>query len=103
MAGGHVGYAPDMDQILLPVLVLAVICALAWFGYKTIVARGSDTDSSDNVPKQPERDERPLGDTPEAHDEINPHDLPLSHPGREEAEDMAGGAEGTTRGPLPGG
>ena len=48
-------------------------------------------------------DETPLGDTPEAHDEINPHDLPLDHPGREEAEEMAGGDEGTTRGPLAGG
>ena len=46
-------------------------------------------------------DETPLGDTPEAHDEINPHDLPLDHPGREEAEEMAGGSDGTTRGPLP--
>ena len=43
-------------------------------------------------------DERPLGDTPEAHDEINPHDIPLGNPGRREAERLAGGEEGTTRG-----
>ena len=43
-------------------------------------------------------DERPLGDTPEAHDEINPHDIPLDNPGRQEAERLAGGREGTTRG-----
>ena len=43
-------------------------------------------------------DETPLGDTPEAHDEISPHDLPLDHPGREEAEQQAGGDEGETRG-----
>jgi hypothetical protein len=43
-------------------------------------------------------DERPLGDTPEAHDEINPHDIPLDNPGRREAERLAGGEEGTTRG-----
>ena len=43
-------------------------------------------------------DETPAGDTPEAHDEISPHDLPLDHPGRDEAERMAGGGEGTTRG-----
>ena len=36
--------------------------------------------------------------TPEAHDEISPHDLPLDHPGREEAEHQAGGEEGETRG-----
>ena len=45
-------------------------------------------------------DETPLGDTPEAHDEISPHDLPPDHPGREEAERLAGGVEGTTRGNI---
>jgi len=43
-------------------------------------------------------DETPAGDTPEAHDEINPHDLPPDHPGRHEAEVQAGGEGGTTRG-----
>lgn len=43
-------------------------------------------------------DETPAGDTPEAHDEISPHDLPPDHPGRPEAERLAGGEEGTTRG-----
>jgi hypothetical protein len=38
------------------------------------------------------------GDTPEAHDEINPHDLPPDHPGRHAAEGQAGGEDGTTRG-----
>jgi hypothetical protein len=43
-------------------------------------------------------DETPAGDTPEAHDEINPHDLPPDHPGRHAAETQAGGEGGTTRG-----
>ena len=43
-------------------------------------------------------EERPLGDTPEAHDEINPHDIPKDSPGRQEAERLAGGEDGTTRG-----
>jgi len=43
-------------------------------------------------------DETPAGDTPEAHDEITPHDLPLDHPGRDEAERLAGGEDGETRG-----
>ena len=43
-------------------------------------------------------DERPAGDTPEAHDEISPRDLPVDHPGRQEAERLAGGLDGTTRG-----
>lgn len=41
-------------------------------------------------------DETPLGDTPEAHDEIIPEDLPKGHPGRQAAERQAAG--GTTRG-----
>ena len=40
----------------------------------------------------------PLGDTPEAHDEITPHDLPLDHPGREEAERLAQAGGGSTKG-----
>jgi hypothetical protein len=39
-----------------------------------------------------------LGDTPEAHDELSPVDLPPDHPGRQEAERQAGGAGGTTEG-----
>jgi hypothetical protein len=42
-------------------------------------------------------EETDLGDTPEAHDEISPHDLPKDHPGRREAERQAD-EEGTTRG-----
>jgi hypothetical protein len=33
--------------------------------------------------------ETAAGDTPEAHDEINPHDLPRDHPGRQAAEAQA--------------
>jgi hypothetical protein len=44
-------------------------------------------------------DQTPLGDTPEAHDEISPHDLPPGHPARKEAERQASsGADDTTRG-----
>jgi hypothetical protein len=45
-------------------------------------------------------DETPLGDTPEAHDEISPHDLPKDHPGRRAAEEQAGGEGGTTQGDV---
>lgn len=38
-------------------------------------------------------DVRPAGDTPEVHDEINPHDLPIDHPGRQAAEEQAAGRE----------
>jgi hypothetical protein len=43
-------------------------------------------------------DETPAGDTPEAHDEISPHDLPKDHPGRRAAEELAEQEGGTTRG-----
>jgi hypothetical protein len=43
-------------------------------------------------------EETPLGDTSEAHDEISPHDLPPSHPGRHAAEEQAAEGGGVTRG-----
>jgi hypothetical protein len=43
-------------------------------------------------------DETPLGDSPEAHDEIIPEDLPKDHPGRREAEREAAEGDGTVRG-----
>ena len=46
----------------------------------------------------PPDDETAAGDTPEAHDEISPLDLPPDHPGRKEAERQSGGVEGTTEG-----
>jgi hypothetical protein len=45
-------------------------------------------------------DQTPLGDTPEAHDEISPHDLPIGHPGRQAAEEQAAAGDGTTRGDI---
>ena len=86
-------------DILIPVLILLVILVIAGVAFRMITQRGgSDQDSTSNFPNQEPRDERPLGDTPEAHDEINPHDIPLDNPGRKEAERLAGGREGTTRG-----
>jgi hypothetical protein len=43
-------------------------------------------------------DQTPLGDTPEAHDEISPHDLPPDHPARPAAEEQAAEHGGVTRG-----
>ena len=62
-------------------------------------------DRSDEVPSAHLEgdDDRPLGDTAEAHDEISPHDLPVGHPGRPAAERQAGGEYGTTRGNPEGG
>ena len=57
-----------------------------------------DSEASEPLGPLTPDDETALGDTPEAHDEISPHDLPLDHPGRDEAERRAGGDEGTTEG-----
>jgi len=45
-------------------------------------------------------DESDLGDTPEAHDEIIPQDLPKGHPGRQEAERQAAEGDGTVKGNM---
>ena len=57
-----------------------------------------DEEASEPLGPMTPDDQTPLGDTAEAHDEISPHDLPPGHPGRQEAERLAGGDEGTTRG-----
>jgi hypothetical protein len=57
-----------------------------------------DKDADEPLGPMTPDDETELGDTPEAHDEISPHDLPLDHPGREQAEELAGGDAGTTTG-----
>jgi hypothetical protein len=56
-----------------------------------------DDDAQEPLGPMTPDDETDLGDTPEAHDEISPHDLPKDHPGRRAAEREAG-EEGTTRG-----
>jgi hypothetical protein len=57
-----------------------------------------DSEASEPLGPVTPDDETALGDTPEAHDEITPHDLPLDHPGRDEAERQAGSGGGTVRG-----
>ncbi len=94
---------------LIPVLILALL-VFAYAGAnrlltKRIIKRDGSmgnamSDADDPVPSAhlvPDST-TPLGDTPEAHDEISPHDLPLEHPGRQAAEAKAGGLEGTTEG-----
>jgi hypothetical protein len=40
-------------------------------------------------PMTPDEDTA-VGDTPEAHDEVSPHDLPKDHPGRRAVEEKTG-------------
>lgn len=89
----------------IPVLILTVICLAAALAYRVVAGRarggsGSDADSESNFPRQEARFSRPLGDTPEAHDELSVHDMPLDNPGREKVEEIAEGNEQTTRGRI---
>ncbi|MCW3010869.1 MAG: hypothetical protein JWO90_1273 [Solirubrobacterales bacterium] len=101
--------ATGEPSYLIPVVILAVL-VLAYAAFnrmltKRIISRDGSmenamSDSDDPVPSAhliPDS-ETPLGDTPEAHDEISPHDLPVDHPGRKAAEEQAGDLEGTTSG-----
>jgi hypothetical protein len=87
-----------------PLLILLVLCLAVAVAYRLVAGSNRDeADHTDSVPKQAATRVRPLGDTPEAHDEISPHDLPLGSPGRRAAERQAGGLHGTTRGHRQGG
>jgi hypothetical protein len=82
-----------------PLLILFALCVAVAVVYRLVA--GSNRDDAyhnDSVPKQPATRSRPLGDTPEAHDELSPHDIPLYSPARRAAERQAGGLAGTTRG-----
>jgi hypothetical protein len=99
----------------------AVVCLLAGLWPMTAVAlwiansrnkttgageTPDDQSAADDAAMAPgigAEDERPLGDTPEAHDEISPHDLPKGHPGRRAAERLAENREGATCGHAEGG
>jgi len=56
-----------MATILIAVVIIAALVA-GWFLISAVARRTA------------------AGDTPEAHDEINPHDMPRGHPGRPAAE-----------------
>ncbi len=91
-----VAWAAMGAEVAIPITILAVICAVVAIVYRTAQTRGAETaaDSTEGgLPTLPTDQGRPLGDTPDAHDEINPHDLPPDHPGRHAAEEMAQGGE----------
>ena len=101
--------ATGEPTFLIPVLILAVLVGAYALVNRVLTKRltrrtgsleSAMSDADDPVPSAhlfPDS-ETPLGDTPEAHDEISPHDIPIGHPGREEAERQAGGLKGTTSG-----
>jgi hypothetical protein len=101
-------------SFLIAAVIIAALVA-GWFLVSTVLRRNvaarhdsiedAMSDESEPLPSShliPD-DRTAAGDTPEAHDEINPHDIPRGHPGRRAAEDQAEeepGDEGagTTRG-----
>jgi hypothetical protein len=77
-------------------------CVASHKGYAEVMTEHDppphdDTADESLGPLTPD-DETPAGDTPEAHDELSPVDLPPDHPGRREAERQSGGIGGTTEG-----
>lgn len=87
-----------------PLLILFALCLAVAVVYRRIArSNRDDADHTDSFPKQPATRSRPLGDTPEAHDELSPRDIPLGSPARRAAEEQAGGLAGTTRGNRHGG
>ena len=85
----------------------AVVLAMALAREKSVAEGGRVRDATaedhgDPFPGLGLDDETAVGDTPDAHDEITPHDVPKDHPSRREAERQAGGPHGTTRGSVPG-
>src|SRR3954447_8394214 len=89
-----------MATILIAVVIIAALVA-GWFLVNSVARKrvterhGSieDAMSDENEPLPSSHlipdNETAAGDTPEAHDEINPHDIPPGHPGREAAEKQA--------------
>ncbi|HEV3001808.1 MAG TPA: hypothetical protein VGW75_13795 [Solirubrobacteraceae bacterium] len=94
-----VAWAAMGPEVAIPITILAVICSVVALAYRTLGtgSRAKAADSTEGgLPTLAAEESRPLGDTPDAHDEINPHDLPPDHPGRHEAERMAQGDGGTS-------
>jgi hypothetical protein len=91
---------PRSMTILIAVLIIAAlivaIVAVNGIMRRSVTARHDsieDAMSDENEPVPSAHlipdNETAAGDTPEAHDEINPHDLPPDHPGRRAAEEQA--------------
>jgi hypothetical protein len=106
IAGEPVWIVPG---VILAAIVLAYAAFNDALSRRQLAAHDGDPlavqrDNEDPIPSThliPD-DETAAGDTPEAHDEISPHDLPIDHPGRQEAEAQAGGPGGTTTGNAEG-
>jgi hypothetical protein len=99
-AGSDAGVATALAGII-PMTAAAIVVAAT--RAKSAAPAAALEDHTDPAPGVPADDVRPLGDTPEAHDEVIPEDLPPAHPGRKAAEAQAEAQGGTTRGHREGG
>ena len=73
---------------VVPVLVLFGVVAVGFAGHLGLRKHVENTDGDTALPAShlEAEDETALGGTPEAHEDLSPHDLPVDHPGRQEAE-----------------
>ena len=100
LAGGQFA----IPIVILGAIVVAFIALNGLLSRRTLDRHGGDpeaaeSDASGGIPSAHLiTDDRPLGDTAQAHDEISPHDLPRDSPGRRAAERQAARRGGTTRG-----
>jgi hypothetical protein len=83
---GSAGFAV-LAVVALAALALSIDAMLA---RRSRVARGAGEGKDSALPLTHVEgdDERPLGDSPDLHDEIGPHDIPLENPARHEIERM---------------
>jgi hypothetical protein len=103
-AGALAGAQYAIPIVMLGVLVLGFLAFNALLAKRELARHGGDAEAArsaggDDLPAAhliP--DDRPLGDTSEAHDEISPHDLPKDSPGRRAAEQQAARRDGVTHG-----
>ena len=108
-AGVLAGAAFAVPIVILAALVLGFLALNNLLARRSLARHGGDPDAAvdDGDDALPAAhvipDDRPLGDTAEAHDEISPHDLPKGSPARRTAEAQAAHRGGTTRGHVNGG
>lgn len=109
-AGAFVGPGAGIATLLAGAVPLTAVAI--WVAHTRAKTAGDDErrfrdaeaeDHEDPVPGIGFDATRPLGDTPAAHDEIIPEDLPKDHPGRHAAEEQARALGGATPGHAEGG
>jgi hypothetical protein len=109
-AGAFAGPAEALATLLAGAIPLTAVSI--WVAHMRAATAGRDRDRfhdaaaedhEDPVPAVGLEATRPMGDTPAAHDELIPEDLPKGHPARHAAEEQAAALGGATPGHARGG